>query len=71
MTSLDWTNAPDQGNWEAGTCRCEVAHEARDSGSGVLDHARMDIRFLGIPELTETPSVVVVIDVTRAYTVAA
>ncbi|MFH9231969.1 2-phosphosulfolactate phosphatase [Streptomyces globisporus] len=31
----------------------------------------MDIRFLGIPELTETPSVAVVIDVMRAYTVAA
>ncbi|MGW1295428.1 2-phosphosulfolactate phosphatase [Streptomyces sp. NPDC002533] len=31
----------------------------------------MDTRFLGIPELTETPSVAVVIDVMRAYTVAA
>ena len=31
----------------------------------------MDARFLGIPELTETPSVAVVIDVMRAYTVAA
>ncbi|OCC13812.1 2-phosphosulfolactate phosphatase [Streptomyces sp. PTY087I2] len=31
----------------------------------------METRFLGIPELTETPSVAVVIDVMRAYTVAA
>ncbi|MFE7562747.1 2-phosphosulfolactate phosphatase [Kitasatospora sp. NPDC057500] len=31
----------------------------------------MDARFLGITELTETPSVAVVIDVMRAYTVAA
>ncbi|NEE34152.1 2-phosphosulfolactate phosphatase, partial [Streptomyces sp. SID7982] len=31
----------------------------------------MDTRFLGIPELTETPSVAVVVDVMRAYTVAA
>ncbi|SCF68661.1 2-phosphosulfolactate phosphatase [Streptomyces sp. Cmuel-A718b] len=31
----------------------------------------MDTRFLGIPELTETPSVTVVVDVMRAYTVAA
>ncbi|KQV13795.1 2-phosphosulfolactate phosphatase [Kitasatospora sp. Root107] len=31
----------------------------------------MDSRFLGIAELTETPSVAVVIDVMRAYTVAA
>ncbi len=32
---------------------------------------RMDSRFLGIPELDETPPVAVVIDVMRAYTVAA
>ncbi|WSJ90619.1 2-phosphosulfolactate phosphatase [Streptomyces sp. NBC_01304] len=32
---------------------------------------RMDSRFLGIPELAEAPSVAVVIDVMRAYTVAA
>ncbi|MFJ8748930.1 2-phosphosulfolactate phosphatase [Streptomyces sp. NPDC102441] len=31
----------------------------------------MDTRFLGIPELTEAPSVAVVVDVMRAYTVAA
>lgn len=31
----------------------------------------MDARFLGITELTETPSVAVVIDVMRAFTVAA
>lgn len=31
----------------------------------------MDSHFLGIPELTETPSVAVVVDVMRAYTVAA
>ncbi|MET8755089.1 2-phosphosulfolactate phosphatase [Streptomyces sp. NPDC004667] len=31
----------------------------------------MDTRFLGIPDLVETPSVAVVIDVMRAYTVAA
>ncbi|MGW6915929.1 2-phosphosulfolactate phosphatase [Kitasatospora sp. NPDC054939] len=31
----------------------------------------MDAQFLGIPELTETPSVAVVVDVMRAYTVAA
>jgi 2-phosphosulfolactate phosphatase len=31
----------------------------------------MDARFLGIAELTETPSVAVVIDVMRAFTVAA
>ncbi|GLW48831.1 putative 2-phosphosulfolactate phosphatase [Streptomyces sp. NBRC 14336] len=31
----------------------------------------MDTRFLGIPELTEVPSVAVVVDVMRAYTVAA
>ncbi|MEU8779336.1 2-phosphosulfolactate phosphatase [Streptomyces sp. NPDC048606] len=31
----------------------------------------MDARFLGIPELVEAPSVAVVIDVMRAYTVAA
>lgn len=31
----------------------------------------MDTRFLGIPDLAETPSVAVVVDVMRAYTVAA
>ncbi|MFF8375375.1 2-phosphosulfolactate phosphatase [Streptomyces sp. NPDC015661] len=31
----------------------------------------MDARFLGIADLTETPSVAVVVDVMRAYTVAA
>lgn len=35
------------------------------------DHDRMDARFLGIPELTETASVAVVVDVMRAFTVAA
>ncbi|MFD0356241.1 2-phosphosulfolactate phosphatase [Streptomyces sp. NPDC127110] len=31
----------------------------------------MDARFLGIPQLTETPSAAVVVDVMRAFTVAA
>ena len=35
------------------------------------DHDRMDARFLGIAELVEAPSVAVVVDVMRAYTVAA
>jgi len=35
------------------------------------DHDRMDARFLGISELVEAPSVAVVVDVMRAYTVAA
>jgi 2-phosphosulfolactate phosphatase len=35
------------------------------------DHDRMDARFRGIAELTETPSVAVVVDVMRAFTVAA
>lgn len=35
------------------------------------DHDRMDPRFLGIPELVETPRVAVVVDVMRAFTVAA
>jgi 2-phosphosulfolactate phosphatase len=35
------------------------------------DHDRMDARFLGIAELAETPSVAVVVDVMRAFTVAA
>lgn len=35
------------------------------------DHERMDARFLGIPELAEVPSTAVVVDVMRAFTVAA
>lgn len=35
------------------------------------DHDRMDARFLGIAELAEAPSVAVVVDVMRAFTVAA
>lgn len=35
------------------------------------DHDRMDARFLGIAELVETPSAAVVVDVMRAFTVAA
>jgi len=35
------------------------------------DHDRMDARLLGIPELTEAASVAVVVDVMRAFTVAA
>lgn len=35
------------------------------------DHDRMKARFLGIAELTESPSVAVVVDVMRAFTVAA
>ena len=35
------------------------------------DHDRMDARFLGIADLVETPSVAVVVDVMRAFTVAA
>ena len=31
----------------------------------------MKARFLGIPELTDVPDVAVVVDVMRAYTVAA
>ncbi|BCL24983.1 hypothetical protein GCM10017668_68260 [Streptomyces tuirus] len=38
---------------------------------GMRDHDGMDARFLGIAELTEPPSVAVVIDVMRAFTVAA
>lgn len=71
MHSLDWTNVPDQGNAGVHACRCEVSHEVGDFGTGLLDHDRMDTRFLGIPELTGTPSVAVVVDVMRAYTVAA
>jgi hypothetical protein len=35
------------------------------------DHDRMDPRFLGIADLVEVPSVAVVVDVMRAFTVAA
>ncbi len=35
------------------------------------DHERMDARFLGIGELADTPAVAVVVDVMRAFTVAA
>ena len=35
------------------------------------DHGRMDARFLGIAQLVDTPSVAVVVDVMRAFTVAA
>jgi 2-phosphosulfolactate phosphatase len=35
------------------------------------DHDRMEARFLGITELAEAPSVAVVVDVMRAFTVAA
>lgn len=35
------------------------------------DHDRMDARFLGIAELVEAPSTAVVVDVMRAFTVAA
>lgn len=35
------------------------------------DHGRMDSRFLGIPDLVEAPTVAVVVDVMRAFTVAA
>ncbi len=35
------------------------------------DHDGMDARFLGIPELAEVPSTAVVVDVMRAFTVAA
>jgi 2-phosphosulfolactate phosphatase len=37
----------------------------------VRDHGRMNARFLGIPELVEVPSMAVVVDVMRAFTVAA
>lgn len=37
----------------------------------MIDHDGMDARFLGIAEISEPPSVAVVIDVMRAYTVAA
>ncbi len=39
--------------------------------SGMRDQKRMEASFLGIPELVETPSVAVVVDVMRAFTVAA
>ena len=42
-----------------------------DDHPGVRDHGRMDPRFLGTAELTEVPSVAVVVDVMRAFTVAA
>jgi 2-phosphosulfolactate phosphatase len=35
------------------------------------DHHRMEARFLGIAELLEAPSVAIVVDVMRAFTVAA
>lgn len=35
------------------------------------DHDRMDARFLGTAELVQAPSVAVVVDVMRAFTVAA
>lgn len=37
----------------------------------MADHDRMNPRFIGIAELVETPSVAVVVDVMRAFTVAA
>lgn len=40
-------------------------------GSGMRDHDRMDARFLGITDLVQAPSVAVVVDVMRAFTVAA
>ena len=40
-------------------------------GSGMRDHDRMDARFLGITDLIQTPSVAVVVDAMRAFTVAA
>ncbi|MDD1062089.1 2-phosphosulfolactate phosphatase [Streptomyces cocklensis] len=43
----------------------------RRGGAGVRDHERMDARFAGIAELADAPSVAVVVDVMRAYTVAA
>jgi 2-phosphosulfolactate phosphatase len=42
-----------------------------DDHFGVRDHHRMDPRFLGMAELAEVPSVAVVVDVMRAFTVAA
>src|ERR1043165_1494816 len=56
---------------------------ARRGPPGDVDHGRagsrractimngMDARFLGIPELTGTPRIAVVVDVMRAFTVAA
>lgn len=38
--------------------------------AGMRDHDWMDARFLGIAELVEAPSVAVVVDVMRAFTVA-
>jgi 2-phosphosulfolactate phosphatase len=40
-------------------------------GSVVGDHDRVDARFVGIAGLVEAPSVAVVVDVMRAFTVAA
>lgn len=41
------------------------------AGAGMRNHDRMDTRFLGIADLLEAPSVAVVVDVMRAFTVAA
>lgn len=40
-------------------------------GGGLRDHDPMDTRFLAIAELDDVPSVAVVVDVMRAFTVAA
>lgn len=48
-----------------------ITGRAGYSGRVMRDHDSMDARFLGIPELVEAPSVAVVVDVMRAFTVAA
>lgn len=40
-------------------------------GPDMRDHGRMEARFLGITDLAEAPPVAVVVDVMRAFTVAA
>jgi 2-phosphosulfolactate phosphatase len=41
------------------------------SDAGVSENGQMNRRFVGVPELTDVPRVAVVVDVMRAFTVAA
>lgn len=51
--------------------RCAAHHSPGASGRTCAIMTGMDTRFLGIAELVEAPSVAVVVDVMRAFTVAA
>src|SRR5687768_12936546 len=51
--------------------RCDAYHFLGASGRACAIMAGMDTRFLGIAELVDAPSVAVVVDVMRAFTVAA